>query len=99
MDVPTHLLLQICSSQKVDWVWEMLKLVFAPATLPGQDLPRTIFYDDFAQVERREWLCIQEAVVIHDRQAARKLSQPCETDHYTCHAVLPKFMLWCRPDM
>jgi hypothetical protein len=55
-------------SQKVDWVWEMLKLVFAPATLPGQDLPRTIFYDDFAQVERREWLCIQEAVVIHDRQ-------------------------------
>ena len=67
--------------QKVDWVWEMLKLVFAPATLPGQDLPRTIFYDDFAQVERREWLCIQEAVVIHDRQAARKLSQPCEINH------------------
>ena len=65
----------ICCSfpmQKVDWVWEMLKLVFAPATLPGQDLPRTIFYDDFAQVERREWLCIQEAIVIHDRQAAHK---------------------------
>lgn len=55
-------------SQKVDWVWEMLKLVFAPATLPGQDLPRAIFYDDFGQVDRKEWLCIQEAVVINDRQ-------------------------------
>lgn len=66
----TFLVIQLLkfALQKVDWVWEMLKLVFAPATLPGQDLPRTIFYDDFAQVERREWLCIQEAVVIHDRQ-------------------------------
>ena len=67
-------------------MWEMLKLVFAPATLPGQDLPRTIFYDDFAQVERREWLCIQEAVVIHDRQVACKSSSI--MNHRRCHAVL-----------
>lgn len=58
-----------CDLQKVDWVWEMLKLVFAPATLPGADLPRVIFYDDFGQVDRKEWLCIQEAVVINDRRA------------------------------
>jgi hypothetical protein len=85
--------------QKVDWVWEMLKLVFAPATLPGQDLPRTIFYNDFAQVERREWLCIQEAVVIHDRQAARMSSQPCGVNYNRCPAVLadtsaPGGFLW-----
>ncbi len=47
----------------------MLKLVFAPATSPGRELPHTIFYDDFGQVDKTEWLCIEEAVVMNGRRA------------------------------
>lgn len=54
--------------QKLDWVWEMLKLVFEPATAPGQELPHAVFYDDFGQVDRKEWLCFEEVVVINDRR-------------------------------
>jgi len=50
-----------------DWVWEMMKLAVAPGAAPGAELPRTIFYDDFGQLNRREWLCIQRAVLLNDR--------------------------------
>lgn len=49
-------------------------LLMFPSDLTWQELPRVIFYDDFGQVDRREWLCIQEAAVISDRQDSLKLS-------------------------
>ncbi len=48
----------------------MLKLALAPQTPPGADMPRAIFYDDFGQLDRREWLCIQRAAILNDRRAA-----------------------------
>lgn len=53
--------------QGLEWVWEMLSLAVAPAARPGVQLPRTIFYDDFGQVDRSEWLCIEKAAMLLDR--------------------------------
>lgn len=53
--------------QGLEWVWEVISLAVAPVARSGVQLPRTIFYDDFGQVDRSEWLCIEKAALLLDR--------------------------------
>lgn len=77
--------------QGLHWVWDMLKLVVAPAVAPGVDLPHVTFYNDFGYLDRKEWLCIQTSVLLNERHVLAKLG-PARCLCSMLHAQVPVFI-------
>lgn len=57
-----------CGTQRLDWVWQMWKVVLSP--LKQAEEPAAIFWDDLDNVDRQHWLCIQHLLVPKDRCGA-----------------------------
>jgi hypothetical protein len=68
--------------QKLDWVWEMLKLALQPGLAEGVELPRVIYYDEIEAFPKHKWLGFANAVILKDRWAAVRVW--CQDEGWPC---------------